>query len=171
MLFNKRQMNIRPMYKRQTGQQQIAQTGRHQQGFVLILALVMLAVLTLIGVSSMNSASIELKAAANAQQQIVAFNGVQSVLAFTLSQPAETAIGWTSTDDEPRTATHSVPSAANLVANVDYLGCSIGIGSSLQAGGLRFNFFGVDGSGSNVTETATSLQRMGVRYPAAACPL
>ncbi len=144
---------------------------KQQQGFVLILALVMLAVLTLIGVSSMNSASIELKATANAQQHIVAFNGVQSVLEFVVSQPAENIINWSSTDvNLVQVATHALPNTLNLAANVTYIGCSKGIGSSLQAGrGLSYSFFGVAGSGTNSTGTSTSLQSQGVRYPAASC--
>jgi len=56
-----------------------------QQGFVLILALVMLTVLTLIGVSSMNSANMELRATANAQQHQVAFNAVQALIEYSVS--------------------------------------------------------------------------------------
>jgi hypothetical protein len=165
------------LHKQHPGQQQIFQKGKQgrygkrQHGFVLILALVMLAVLTLIGVSSMNSASLELRAAANAQQHVVAFNGVQSVLEFVLSQPAEDIIDWTSTNvGLVQTATHALPSTLNLVASVTYVGCSKGIGSSLQAGrGLSYSFFSVAGSGTNATGTATSLQTQGVRYPAASC--
>lgn len=144
---------------------------KQQQGFVLILALVMLTVLTLIGVSSMNSASIELKAAANAQQHIVAFNGVQSVLEFSVSQPAENIIDWTTTNvNLVQPALHTLPPAINLVANVQYIGCSKGVGSSLQAGrGLSYGFFSVAGSGTNATGTSSSLQTQGVRYPAASC--
>ena len=56
-----------------------------QQGFVLILVLVLLAVLTLIGVSSMNSSNLELKATANARQHQAAFNAVSSLLEYTVS--------------------------------------------------------------------------------------
>lgn len=149
-----------------------AQHGKRQHGFVLILALVMLAVLTLIGVSSMKSASIELKAAANAQQRIVAFNGVQSALEFTLSQPAEALINWSTTDANlvQQPVIPAVPNTNNLVANITYIGCSKGLGGSLQAGkGLSYSFFSVAGIGTNTTGTSTSLQVQGVRYPAASC--
>lgn len=173
MTLNTQQTGQQPVFQKN----QQVQYGKRQQGFVLILALVMLTVLTLIGVSSMNSASIELKAAANAQQHIVAFNGVQSVLEFTLSQPAENIIDWSETDrltpeGDPflQNATHTLPSVTNLSANVRYVGCSKGIGSSLVAGrGLSYSFFSVTGSGTNATGTATSSQVMGVRYPAASC--
>ncbi len=56
-----------------------------QRGFVLVLALVMLAVLTLIGVSSMNSANMELKITANSRQHQVAYNAAQSLLEYTAS--------------------------------------------------------------------------------------
>ncbi len=148
-----------------------ARCGSHQHGFVLILALVMLTVLTLIGVSSMKSASTELKAAANAQQHIVAFNGTQSVLEFVTSRPAEGVINWTSRADLVQIATlPSLPGTDNLIVNVTYVGCSKGIGSSLKAGkGFSYSFFSVAGSGTNVTGTSTSLQSQGVRYPAASC--
>ncbi len=157
MTFNKQQQN---------------QSGKRQQGFVLILALVMLTVLTLIGVSSMKSASIELKATANAQQNIVAFIGTQSALEFVMSRPAENDINWTTTNVNlvQQPPIPPVQNTNNLATGIAYIGCSKGIGSSLQAGkGLSYSFFTVAGNGSNLMQTSTSLQTMGVRYPAASC--
>jgi len=42
---------------------------KRQAGVVLVMSLVMLTVLTLIGVSSMSTASLEMKVAANMQQR------------------------------------------------------------------------------------------------------
>ncbi|PCI09286.1 MAG: hypothetical protein COB77_00250 [Gammaproteobacteria bacterium] len=142
-----------------------------QQGFVLILSLVILAVLTLIGVSSMNSANIELKATANAQHHRKAFDGGESMLEFTLSNPAELLIDWQVTDTTVvQTVTYVLANTSNLSANIRYVGCMVGIGSSLEAGkGFSYGFFQVAGSGSNVSGTATSSQTHGVRYPAASC--
>jgi type IV pilus assembly protein PilX len=53
---------------------------RGQRGVSLIVALVMLIVLTLIGVSSMNTAVVELKMAGSAQQQGVALNRANELL-------------------------------------------------------------------------------------------
>ena len=51
-----------------------------QRGISLILAMVMLIVLTLIGVSSMNTAIVELKMAGSMQQQGVALNRANELL-------------------------------------------------------------------------------------------
>lgn len=141
-----------------------------QQGFVLIMALVLLAVMTLIGVSSMNSANMELKATANAQQHQVAFNAVQSLLEYAVSADGAAALDFQTTDTTPQVIKASVPNATNLVASAVYSGCGVGVGSSLEEGkGFSFNFFDISGSGANATNTATSIQAQGIRYPAAAC--
>jgi len=75
-----------------------------QRGVSLIVALVMLIVLTLIGVSSMNTAIVELKMAGSAQQQGIALNranellrvGEEDVLAI-VTNPA--AFDFTTTGD------------------------------------------------------------------------
>jgi type IV pilus assembly protein PilX len=51
-----------------------------QRGVSLVVALVMLVVLTLIGVSSMNTAIVELKMAGSAQQQSIALNRADELL-------------------------------------------------------------------------------------------
>jgi type IV pilus assembly protein PilX len=51
-----------------------------QRGVSLIVALVMLIVLTLIGVSSMNTAIVELKMAGSSQQQSIALNRADELL-------------------------------------------------------------------------------------------
>ncbi len=51
-----------------------------QQGVSIIVALVMLLVLTLLGVSSMNSSIVELKMATSMQQQGVALNRAEELL-------------------------------------------------------------------------------------------
>ena len=51
-----------------------------QRGVSLIVALVMLIVLTLIGVSSMNTAIVELKMAGSSQQQSIALNRADEML-------------------------------------------------------------------------------------------
>jgi len=143
---------------------------KQQNGFVLILALVFLAVMTLIGVSSMNSASMELKATANAQQHNIAFNAAQSVLEFAISKTGETVIDFQTSNVTPQVVTITLANASALSATAVYGGCSVGIGSSLEEGkGFSYNFFNIAGSGSNSTGAATSIQTQGVRYPAATC--
>lgn len=141
-----------------------------QQGFVLVLALVLLAVMTLIGVSSMSSANMELKATANAQHHLIAFNAVQSVIEFALS--AVTTFDFQTNDPDltQSITTHTVTNTSALTASAVFVGCTTGVGSSLQAGkGFSYNFYRVTGTGSNASGTATSIQNQGVRFPAAAC--
>jgi Tfp pilus assembly protein PilX len=142
-----------------------------QRGFVLVLALVMLAVLTLIGVSSMNSANMELKATANAQQHQVAFNAVQSALEFAVSDTGPTPLyDFQTSDPTAQVIWPAVANASALSASAVYAGCSTGVGSSVQKNkGFSYNFFNITGTGSNTTGTATSIQNQGIRYPAAAC--
>ncbi len=140
-----------------------------QQGFVLILALVLLAVMTLIGVSSMNSANMELKATANAQQHQFAFNAGQSILEYAVSADGASYIDFQTTDPTPQPVTATVMGVVTTAEAV-YAGCAVGIGSSLEEGkGFSYNFFNITGSGSNSTGTATSIQAQGIRFPAAAC--
>ena len=140
-----------------------------QQGFVLVLALVLLAVMTLIGVSSMNSANMELKATANAQQHQFAFNAGQSILEYAVSADGASFIDFQTSDPTPQPVTTTVMGVVTT-ANAVYAGCGVGIGSSLEEGkGFSYNFFNITGSGSNSTGTATSIQVQGIRFPAAAC--
>jgi Tfp pilus assembly protein PilX len=141
-----------------------------QQGFVLVLSLVMLAVLTLIGVSSMNSSNMELKATANARQHQVAFNAVQSVLEYAISDTGASLIDYQTSNAAPQVIDYSVAGADLLSATAVYAGCTVGVGSSLEESkGFSYNFFNITGKGSNATKTATSTQNQGVRFPAAAC--
>ncbi len=146
--------------------------ANRQQGFVLVLVLVLLAVMTLIGVSSMNSANLELRATANAHQHQVAFNAVQSLLAYATSvtSAALPVFDFQTTSSTLQKVSYSMPNASNLAATAVYAGCSVGVGSSLEKGkGFSYSFYTISGSGSNKTGTATSIQTQGIRYPAAAC--
>ncbi len=147
------------------------QQFKQQRGFVLILALVMLAVLTLIGVSSMNSANMELKATANAKQHLEAFNATQSLLEYTVSKPGTVAIDYQTRSTTPYVhSAYTLPGTSALSATVGYTGCTKGIGGSLEDDkSFGYNHFNIMGSGSNATGTATSNQNLGIRYPAAAC--
>lgn len=142
-----------------------------QQGFVLILVLVLLAVLTLIGVSSMNSSNIELKATANARQHQAAFNAVSSLLEYTVSSDPLVLINYQTVPAGVQTVSdYTMTGASSLVATVAYAGCAPTIGSSLEEGkGFNANFYNITGTGANAAGTATSTQVQGVRFPAAAC--
>ncbi len=148
---------------------QIISQINKQSGFVLVLALVMLTVLTLIGVSSMNSANMELRATSNARQHQVAFAAAQALMDYAKSDPGVRAINYLT--KTPNSVTDlPVAGASAVSAAVSYAGCSVAIGSSLEEGkGFSYNFYTVAGTASNATGTATSLQTEGVRNPAAGC--
>ena len=148
------------------------QPKNSQRGFVLILTLVLLAVLTLIGVSSMDSANTELKATANAKQHQIAFNVVQSLLEFAVSAGGAAIIDFQENDPTvtQTVTTYSVANGSSLSAGAVFAGCGVALGNSLEAGkGFSYNYFDITGTGSNASGGATSVQVQGVRFPAASC--
>lgn len=141
-----------------------------QHGFVLILVLVLLATLTLIGVSSMNSSNMELKATANARQHHVAFNAVQSLIEYTVSGQTAVTVDFQTVPTAVQTVPYTMTGASSLTASVAYAGCAASVGSSQEEGkGFSSNFFNVTATGANAAGTSTSTQVQGVRFPAAAC--
>lgn len=156
--------------------------ANRQQGFVLVLALVMLSVLTLIGVSSMNSANTELKATANAKHHQIAFHATQSLLEYTVSVPGTKEINYLTRDKTPVLYSDETgvgdkvlgytktPNSSAISATVSYLDCGRGDGTSLEEGkGLGFNLFDVKGTAKNAKGTAVSNQTLGVSNPSASC--
>lgn len=146
---------------------------KQQSGFVLVLALVLLTVMTLIGVSSMEKSSMELKAAGNAQQHQVAFNAAQSILEFGVSGTTNLDFLNTVEQDIDVTKLHAdvIAESTASAGKSTHVGCTASVGSSLQAGkSLSSNFYEILAQSSNKTGTATSIQGQGIRFPAAGCP-
>jgi type IV pilus assembly protein PilX len=160
--------------------EKLNQSGLYQQqGAVLVMALVMLTVMTLIGVSSMSSSTIEMKVSSNTQQHDIAFQAAQGIISIASSpeSPMNTNNYQVFETDEMQPgyeqnlgyAGSSGKSAATAVTT--WIGCKSQIGSSLEQGKAPVvNFFNVRAVGNTVTGSATSVQMQGVRYPAAACP-
>jgi len=142
---------------------------KRQQGFVLVLVLVMLAVLTLIGVSSMNSASMELKAVGNAKQHSIAFNVVQSAIEYAVSSDPVVTIDFQTNDESQiQTVNPRVALGSDVSATVQFSGCGVASGNSLSKG-FSYNFFDITATGKNAKGTASSTQVQGIRFPAASC--
>lgn len=80
---------------RQPGQPGI----RQQKGAALIVGLVLLLVLTVLGVSGMNMATLELTMAGNAQAQQMAFQAAETGIDVALSGPVNTASATTYADE------------------------------------------------------------------------
>ena len=150
-----------------------------QQGAVLVMALVLLIVLTLIGVASMQGSSMELKVASNAQQRNTAFEAAQSLIdiAASLNDPLNTNDYQTFVADSAlagykQNITYA-PAGVNMAATsvTTWDDCAKQVGSSLEEGkGFSMNSFSVLSTGQTTSGSATSVQRQGVRFPAASCP-
>ena len=154
-------------------------TINKQSGAVLVMALVMLTVLTLIGVTQMSSSTMELKVASNAQQHNIAFQAAQSIIDVAAQpdspintnnyQVFETDNALPAFDQDMTYTGSSGNSTAASTTN--WIGCNTQIGSSLEEGRAPvLNFFVIRATGTTSTGSSTSVQMQGVRYPAAACP-
>jgi len=168
--MNKQCMKLRSMKQRSINK---------QRGAVLVMSLVMLTVLTLIGVSSMSSSTIEMKVSSNSQQHDIAFQAAQTIIDIAASpdspvntnnyQVFETDSAEVGFEQNLAYTGTGGKSAASAITT--WVGCKAQIGSSLEDGKAPVvNFFNVNATGSTVTGSATSVQMQGVRYPAASCP-
>ena len=150
----------------------------NQTGVVLVMALVMLTVLTLIGVSSMSSSTLEMKVAGNMQQHNVAFQAAQSRLAFAGadddSNPVNyliAEVGGVVPDQTCNPADGCVSSAGwTATATIEYTDCGKGAGSSLESGkGFSYRTFEIIASGQTSTGSSRSVQASAIRYPVKGC--
>lgn len=157
-------------------------TATRQSGVVLVMALVMLAVLTLIGVTSMSGSTLEMKVASNMQQHNVAFQAAQSRLAFAGADDPSNPIDYLLAIDvaaDPSTwpvqdcnADDGCVNGADWVATaeVKYVTCGKGYGSSLEAGkGFSYRIFEIQATGETTTGSSRSVQAAAMRYPVKGC--
>lgn len=150
---------------------------KQQRGAVLMMSLVMLTVLTLIGVSSMTSSTLELKVSSNMQQHDVAFQAAQSAIDITAStDPLNTnnfQVFKTDSADPlfEQIMNYSSSDGYGAAQTATFwVGCKKNIGSSLEEGKApSSNFFNVRATGQTASGSAMSVQMQGLRYPAAAC--
>ena len=153
-----------------------------QTGVVLVLALVMLAVLTLIGVASMSSSTLEMKVAGNMQQHTIAFQAAQSRLAFAAAEDSSNPIDYLlaiDVLDDPANWPVQTCNASDgcingdgwvATAKVSYLSCGKGFGSSLESGkGFSFRMFEIEATGETDTGSARSVQVSSLRFPVKGC--
>lgn len=153
-----------------------------QKGAVLVLALVLLTILTIIGVASMSSSTLEMKVASNTQQKNLAFQGALSRLEFLSSDNAANPVDFkTAIPDETDSntwpiltcdSTDGCPNGTdwNATAVINYLGCFKNYGDSLEAGkGVSRRLWNARVTGQNGTGSATSVQAQGLRVTVAGC--
>ena len=148
-----------------------------QQGAVLVMALVMLTVLTLIGVSSMSSSTLELKVAGNTQQHDTAFQAAQSVIDIASSEdPLNTNNYQVFITDSANPAFEQIINYASADGKATaqsatyWTGCKKNVCNSLEEGKAPFsNFFNVRATGMTVTGSSSSVQMQGLRFPSQGC--
>lgn len=107
---------------------------KKQSGMVLVISLLILLVLTILGLGSMGTTTLEEHMATNTQSQTTAF------------QAAETAIVVSAANSAARieamngdvTLAYALVDGVTSVATVTYLGTSVPTGYSLKAGGGGF---------------------------------
>ena len=151
---------------------------KKQAGVVLVVALVMLVVLTLIGVTSMSSSTLEMKVASNMQQHNVAFQAAQSRLAFATAKDDANPINYLIEPvggvipDQTCNASDGCLNGTDWIAAADivYIDCGKGIGSSLETGkGFSFRWFEITATGETTSGSARSIQTSATRYPVKGC--
>ena len=143
------------------------------------MALVMLTVLTLIGVSSMSSSSLEMRIAGNTQQHDTAFQAAQSVIDLASSEdPLNTNNYQVFITDSANPAFEQIINYASADGKATaqsatyWTGCKKNVGNSLEEGKApASNFFNIRATGQTITGSASSVQMQGLRFPSAACAI
>ncbi len=149
-----------------------------QSGAVLVMSLVLLTVLTIIGVASMSSSTLEMKIASNSQQRNIAFQAAQSRIDFLTSIDPANPLDFTIVIPVPPATPPpqycNTPFCPNGVdwtatAEVRFAGCGKPTGFSLEAGvGVMNRFFNATVVGRS-TGSSRSVQAQGFRIPVAGC--
>lgn len=120
---------------RTTGQIATSRTARRQTGAALVVGLILMLVLTVLGISGMSMATLELTMASNADMQQDAFQAAETGIDIPLGQRNFTTAGTTTTDADIDEWT-SAHSETRCVATtpVPDIAFSMGTGSgSVQA--------------------------------------
>lgn len=149
-----------------------------QKGAALIVGMIVLLVMTLIGVSSLNMTTTELKMAGNLQAYDVSFQAADAIIQQTI-WVRESAIDWTSVSaTETYTALNESDEAvASATADLTYIDCRQNIkGYSLTMAetlkGVVHSLVAVghalDGSGN---EIGTATQEIGIETVRPGCPV
>jgi type IV pilus assembly protein PilX len=142
--------------KRVSHQRPPSRHMRRQSGAVLIVAMILLVVLTLLGVTAMNTTSLEEKMASNTQEQVHAFQAAETGISQAFSDNAAYNIAGTCGGGGV-VSTDFAGSANDLTYCSNFMGFSspppgsLFSATSFQA--AHFNFRSTGNSGSNVAAT------------------
>ncbi len=142
--------------KRMSHQYLSSRLPRRQSGTVLIVAMILLVVLTLLGVTAMNTTSLEEKMASNAQEQVHAFQAAETGLSQAFNDNAAYDIAGTCGVGDV-TSTDFAGSSNDLTYCTNFMGFSppppgsLYSATSFQA--AHFNFRSTGTSGSSLSAT------------------
>jgi type IV pilus assembly protein PilX len=159
----------------------LMQYPNKQSGAVLVMALVLLTVLTLIGLSTMSSSTSEMKIANNSQQHAMAFQAAQSRIDFASSAQQVSPVNFKiNIPDLSNPATWPIQTCNdadgcpngldwNVTAVITYKGCATGFGNSLEGKAIALRTFDVAVDAATANGLGRSVQRQGVRAPVRSC--
>jgi len=114
---------------------------KNEDGFVLVIALIMMVLLTLLGISASTTTEIEIQIAGNERSHGIAFYAAEAAGAYVAGSPElygsdnitlEEYISFP--DDEDPSARYALGSRQSLNGDVEYLGRFAGRGSGDAAG-------------------------------------
>jgi type IV pilus assembly protein PilX len=144
-----------------------------QRGMVLVVALIMLAVITLLAIMTLGTATTEQRIAATAQFQTMGFQGAESAIEGAMSDVGHLSAALASTTPVSRTqALGTIPVTAN--ASTTYLGdasniAGYSLGAQSQFAAYHFLIQGTGTTGSGgVNLSAVTAQGVFRIAPAAA---
>lgn len=136
---------------------------KQQQGVALVVGLVMLLVLTIMGVSSMRTSTLQLQVAKNTQEHNVAFQASVASGDFAIRSADTTKLGVT------QSFVYAMPNDPLITGKADtvYVGCARVMNGSLERAGSR-NVFETTSEGySSGGSKSIIVSAVGVRTPAA----
>jgi type IV pilus assembly protein PilX len=138
--------------------------SQHQSGAVLIVSLIMLLVLTIIGVTSMRSATLEEKMAANSMNYNVTFHAAESAIENALDD-TNSLVQAIVTSDTVEVDLDVGDSSIDSSADVTYLGSGLAFGYTIGNNNSAFSSyrFNATGSASRDNSGATITMSQGVR--------
>jgi type IV pilus assembly protein PilX len=139
----------------------ITNVNHHQSGAVLIVSLVLLLVLTVIGVTSMRSATLEEKMAANSMNYDITFHAAESAIEKALDD--ETALTQAMDNSTVSVDSDIGDSSITSSATLTYAGPAIIYGNNLTQKGIPASAFDVTGTATRANTGASVTVSQGVK--------
>jgi type IV pilus assembly protein PilX len=121
--------------------------GQYQSGAVLVISLILLLVLTVIGVTSMRSATLEEKMAANTMNHDATFHAAESAIENALDD-TNSLVQAILTSNTVTVNLDVGDSSVTTDAQVKYLGSGIALGFSLGQNSSAFSSYRFDATGT-----------------------